>query len=169
MSRNLKEEMDANVYIGTKIIKATLITKKEYCDYRGWEVPSDEDPNEEVYIVEYAADPKNKPNIEGHEGYVSMSPKHVFEKAYKRTHGMTFSDALEAVKNGRLICRKGWNGKGQHVYMEEHAKFILGKGTGMEHDRVYPPVLCLLNAKGDHQLGWVPSQGDLFATDWELV
>lgn len=69
-------------YIGTKKIKAVLTTKREYYDYRGWNVPEDEDPNEEVYLVEYEVDPKSKPNHDSHRGYISMSPKHVFEKAY---------------------------------------------------------------------------------------
>ena len=70
-------------YIGTKNIKARPLTKQEYCDYRGWAVPPDEDPNEEIYLVEYAVDPESKPNHPDHEGYITMSPKHVFEKAYK--------------------------------------------------------------------------------------
>ena len=79
-------------YIGTKNIKAKLITKKEYCDYRGWDVPENEDPNEEVYLVEYSADPESKPNHPDHEGYISMSPKHVFDKAYKPAD--TYMDRL---------------------------------------------------------------------------
>jgi hypothetical protein len=70
-------------YTGTKVIKAKPMTKREYCDYRGWNVPEGEDPNEEVYLVEYEADPSSKPNHQDHEGYISMSPKHVFDKAYK--------------------------------------------------------------------------------------
>ena len=45
-------------YIGVKEIKAKPMTRKEYCDYRGWEVPADEDPNEELYLVEYPVDPE---------------------------------------------------------------------------------------------------------------
>lgn len=79
-------------YIGTKVIKAKPMTKKEYCDYRGWVVPSDEDPLEEVYLVEYEVDPLSIPNHPDHKGYISMSPKHVFEKAYKAAD--TYMDRL---------------------------------------------------------------------------
>jgi hypothetical protein len=72
-------------YTGTKNIKAVLTTRAQYCDYRGWTLPEDEDPNEEIYLVEYEADPSSKPNHPNHEGYISMSPKHVFEKAYQRS------------------------------------------------------------------------------------
>lgn len=79
-------------YIGVKAIKATPMTRKEYCDYRGWEVPSDEDPNEELYLVEYPVDSESRPNHPNHDGYVSMSPKHVFDKAYIQVEGISHID-----------------------------------------------------------------------------
>lgn len=75
-------------YIGTKVLKAKPMTKQEYCDYRGWKVPEDEDPNEPVYLVEYEPDPKSKPNHPDHKGYISMSPKFVFDKAYTEIDGL---------------------------------------------------------------------------------
>ena len=80
-------------FIGTKTIKAFPMTKQEYNIYRGWPIPPEEDPNEEVYLVEYAPDSKSKPNHPDHEGYISMSPKHVFDEAYKIAE--TYMDRLE--------------------------------------------------------------------------
>ena len=68
-------------YVGTKELKATPMNKEEYCQYRQWEVPSNENPKEEGYLVEYLDG--GKPNDERHLGYISWSPKDVFEKAYK--------------------------------------------------------------------------------------
>lgn len=52
--------------------------------------------------------------------------------------------------------------------MEEMcASLPVGQGGSMKHTRDYPPVLCLFNAAGKHQLGWLPSQGDIFAEDWQ--
>ena len=84
-------------FIGTKKIKAVETTKQEYCDYRGWKVPEDEDPIEEIYLVEYEVDPLSKPNHTNHRGYISMSPKHVFEDAYKPAS--TFLDRLHIEAN----------------------------------------------------------------------
>ena len=71
------------LFIGTKVIKAsTEMSRKEYCDYRGWELPKDENGDDRVYLVEYEVDETSKPNHPNHEGYISMSPKAVFEKAY---------------------------------------------------------------------------------------
>lgn len=70
-------------YTGTKTIKAVPMTKGAYNKYRGWDMPAGEDTNEQVYLVEYEADPSSKPNHPDHAGYISMSPKHVFDKAYR--------------------------------------------------------------------------------------
>jgi hypothetical protein len=71
---------EAKTYTGTKTLKAIPATRVEYCAYRGWEVPSDENPADAGYMVEY--EPDGKPNITGHDGYVSWSPADVFERTY---------------------------------------------------------------------------------------
>ena len=68
-------------YVGTKKLKAIPMNKEEYCQYRQWEVPLNENPKEEGYLVEYLDG--GKPNDERHLGYISWSPKYVFEKTYK--------------------------------------------------------------------------------------
>jgi len=70
----------SKTYVGTKIVHAELCTKRAYCKVRKWDVPTDEDPNEMGYIIEYADG--QRPNVKGYEGYVSWSPKDVFEKSY---------------------------------------------------------------------------------------
>lgn len=57
-------------FIGLKQIEAKPMTRGDYNDYRGWTVPSNENPNEEGYLVKYE------------DGYVSWSPKETFEKSY---------------------------------------------------------------------------------------
>lgn len=58
-------------YIGTKIIQAEPLTLGAYNERRGWTIPADEDPAREGYFVSYP------------DGYVSWSPKEVFEEAYR--------------------------------------------------------------------------------------
>lgn len=57
-------------YIGTKLVQAKPMTRGEYNDCRGWQTPENENPEDEGYLVEYS------------DGYISWSPKEVFEKAY---------------------------------------------------------------------------------------
>ena len=80
-----------NKYIGTKELLAKPMTRREYNDYRGRELPSDENPNDEGYLVEYLNG--GKPNDARHEGYISWSPVDVFNNAYKPAD--TFLDRLK--------------------------------------------------------------------------
>ena len=57
-------------YIGTKLIKATPMNLGEYNEYKGWDMPTGEDPAREGYLVVYS------------DSYESWSPKEVFESAY---------------------------------------------------------------------------------------
>lgn len=41
-------------YIGTKIIKAKPMTRGEYNKLREWEIPENENPADEGYLVEYS-------------------------------------------------------------------------------------------------------------------
>ena len=66
-------------YIGTKIILATPMTRQEYNNYRGWELPKNEEGNDEGYLVEYPDGISNHPE---HRGYISWSPKSQFDMAY---------------------------------------------------------------------------------------
>lgn len=57
-------------YIGTKIVKAEPMTRGDYNNYRGWQIPADEDPMDEGYLMEYE---------NGHEQWL---PKEMFEADY---------------------------------------------------------------------------------------
>lgn len=83
---------------------------------------------------------------------------------------MRFSEALEKVLSGSsMIRRAGWNGKGQHVYLEDSLSYTIQEGVFKGTRREYQPVLVLFNTAQQHQPGWLPSMGDLLANDWELV
>jgi hypothetical protein len=73
-------------YIGTKIINAKPMTRLEWCDYRGWTVPENEDGRDGGYLVEYTDG--GKANMPEYSGYVSWSPKDVFERAYHPHDGV---------------------------------------------------------------------------------
>lgn len=67
-------------YVGTKVIHAVAMSRQAYNDYRGWQLPADENGEDNGYLVEYADG--GQPNVPGHAGYISWSPAEVFEKAY---------------------------------------------------------------------------------------
>lgn len=61
-----------NKYVGVKLIEAEPMKLGDYNKFKGWQMPLDEHPLREGYKVVYP------------DGYVSWSPKEVFEKAYMR-------------------------------------------------------------------------------------
>lgn len=68
------------LYVGTKIVSARPMTRAEYNQYRGWQLPADEDGSDAGYLVEYRDG--GKPNHPDHQGYISWSPAEQFERAY---------------------------------------------------------------------------------------
>jgi len=73
---------------------------------------------------------------------------------------MNFGQAIEELKANKTMQRKGWNGKGMHIYLEAGIE----KGT-----KIYEPVICMYTANKTIQPGWLASQADILAEDWDVV
>ncbi len=164
-------------YIGVKEINATPMSRAAYNLFRGWELPKDENGEDEGYLVEYIDG--GQANTATYKGYVSWSPKDVFERAYKPTEGMTFGLALEALKKGCKVARKGWNGKGMWLILVPGQKEVaLRQGTpygdalALTSCEILPHIdMWTTNAHGRRAMlpGWVASQTDMLSDDWEIV
>lgn len=157
-------------FIGTKIINARAMTRGEYNAFRGWTVPADEDPSDAGYLVEYTDG--GKPNTAEFAGYVSWSPKDVFEKAYHAVSGMTFGLALEAVKNGAKVTRAGWH-PGSFVYYVPAASYPAQTGAAKSHfgDGAKVPYKAYLAVKQADETVcvFVPGMDSILADDWQPV
>jgi len=142
------------IYIGVKLITATPMTHGEYAKEKYG------DSLESVFAKE------NKDTL-GYkvvyqDGYVSWSPKKVFEEAYRPITDMTYGLAIESMKKGNKVARRGWNGKG----MTLHAQFP------DEHSKMTHPYLYMTIpdcSEGIRKLPWQPAQVDIFAEDWYVV
>lgn len=104
-------------------------------------------------------------------------------KAVKENCG--FGEAIEAVKNGYMIGREGWNGKGLFVFAQVPAmidKEVVAKmqslpqsvknefksrfvGLGKRQHITYSNQLALVKPSNDIN-GWSPSTSDAMANDW---
>lgn len=158
-------------YIGTKIINAEPMTRAAYNEFRGWNLPADENGTDEGYLVEYMDG--GKPNVPTHVGYVSWSPKEQFENAYRATDGLSFGLAVEAMKKGEKLERAGWNGKGLFVYLVPGNSYPAQTGAAKsyfgENGMVaYNDYLAIKNVN-DTVSTWVPSINDVLADDWSIV
>ena len=168
-------------YLGTKLVNMKPMARDEYNYFRGWPLPADEDGADEGYLVEYLDG--GQANTKEYTGYVSWSPKDVADRSYRPINGLTFGLAIEAAKQGKKIARRGWNGKGMWVVLmpalslppfscqEPGAKVNdrTAKRIGEDTPLDSQPYFAMWDARGEGLPGWLASQADMLAEDWEIV
>lgn len=83
---------------------------------------------------------------------------------------MTFGDALAALKAGKCVARKGWNGKHQYVELATCISYKAGAGeiVNVQHNNIGNKALAFVGTSGV-QMGWLASQADMLAEDWYIV
>lgn len=89
---------------------------------------------------------------------------------------VSFGVALEALKSGCRMSRKGWNGKGLSVvYQKGYPQGIpcnkqTAEAWGMNEGDLFKcePYLQISTIDGSHAM-WVPSVRDCLAEDWFVV
>ena len=86
------------------------------------------------------------------------------EDVYFSIEGDTydFGTAINFLKDGLKVARKGWNGKGMWICLIPHGNNSW-KGYPMQH------CIGMKTADGNMQPGWVASQTDMLAEDWVIV
>lgn len=161
----------AQKFIGTKLVLAGVMNRAAYNAFRGWPLPADENGADEGYLVEYLDG--GAPNVPGHAGYVSWSPKEQFDNAYRPVTSMTFGLALEALKRGARVARDGWNGKGMFAYLVPANSYPAQTGAAKASfgEGGLVPYNAYLALKGadDTVSTWAPSGSDALAEDWLIV
>lgn len=143
-------------YIGVKQITAQPMNLGDYNKSKGWKIPTNEDPLREGYQVTYQ------------DGYVSWSPKEIFEDAYRKTNGMTFGLAIEALKEGKKVARDGWNGKNMWLsYLDPYnnKQFTLHE---KDIEGTFSPYIGMKTADNKY-VPWLASQTDILAEDWVIL
>ena len=97
-----------------------------------------------------------------------------------------FGEAIEALKQGKKVTRKDWNGKGLFVFKkvpEEIGIEIIPKmqslpqsvkdtfierGRSIKYSIKYSNQLVIVDRNNEIK-GWSPSASDALAEDWEIV
>ena len=87
--------------------------------------------------------------------------------------GMDFGSAIRALKDGKKVARRGWNGKGMFIFkaeadsMDYHTQANLSciKDVVKESN----DFLVMKTADNKLQPGWLASQSDMLSEDWMIV
>ena len=87
----------------------------------------------------------------------------------KPCDGEDFSWAIKALKEGKAVRRKGWNGKNQFVQIAHSISYCRsGLRFNPEHKNIGNRAIVFVGTSGE-QVGWLASQADMLADDWELA
>ncbi len=68
---------------------------------------------------------------------------------------LTFGEALQSLKDGGRIARKGWNGKGMWLELQRPDA----------HSKMSLPYIYMKTADS-HLVPWLASQTDVLGEDW---
>jgi hypothetical protein len=125
--------------------------------------------------------------IRGVNGELYPCKPDIFEKTYdidektdsvmeapETTHG--FDWAIQQLKAGRKVQRKGWNGKGMFITLQQGStvdgelmrnapakEFYTGKKCNIA------PHIDMKVADDSYVVGWLASQTDMLAEDWQIA
>ena len=155
-------------YIGVKEVVAAPMTRGEHSVSKGFDKVLTGSAEDEGYQVIYA------------DGYESWSPEAVFKVAYRLIEETTFGLAIEALRKGRRVARKGWNGKGMYIVKQVDSDIsadIVPKMQSLPQtakDTLYPNgisyrnQMIIINQDGVAN-SWVASSSDTFAEDWVIL
>lgn len=89
---------------------------------------------------------------------------------------MDFGMAIVALKRGKCVARSGWNGKGMFLTLqpgsEVEGSLMRNEGAKNyygEHTVKIAAHIDMKAADGTYVPGWLASQTDMLAEDWEIV
>jgi hypothetical protein len=94
-----------------------------------------------------------------------------------------FGGALSALKSGLKVVRTGWSGKGMFIVLmpalylppyntadtSRKVNDRTAKWIGEDQPLDCQPYIAMYTATKQWQPGWLASQADLLADDWEIV
>lgn len=157
-----------NQYIRTEVVKAEPMTYEEA--YNNGLIP------ENSYIKEYNDAPGY--HIIFIDGYRCWKPKNVFDEEFKVVEGVTFGHAIQALKAGFKVARKGWNGKSMFLWLKPAATVKaewckdpmlkeLAEANGGEIEAL--GTICMFTAQKQILSGWLASQTDMLSEDWVIL
>ena len=97
----------------------------------------------------------------------------------RQVQGLTFSLALENLKLGKKVARKGWNGKGMWIALGAGQENLPSDKFWNKHSKAHAeqnggkanvlPYIIFKTANDEILMGWLASQTDMLSDDWEIV
>jgi len=99
-------------------------------------------------------------------GFVEVKEEQKFEPLLPPG---SFGWAIERLKAGERLTRRGWNGKRQYIELASCISYRNPRGQviNANHDAIGSNAIAFVGTSGT-QIGWLASQSDMLAEDWEI-
>ena len=83
---------------------------------------------------------------------------------------MNFGKAINLLKEGKKLRRKGWNGKNQYIELATNISYknVDGEIININHKTIGNKAIAFIGTSGV-QIGWLASQPDMLSDDWEII
>lgn len=141
-------------YIGAVVVSAEPMRR-----VKGWDLSANENGDDLGYRI-----------TDGKENrYMS---KDEFERVYRVNGMLTFGQAIELLKQGKRVCRSGWNGAKMFLRLVQcdHYELLDDKipefKRGPEWNLL--PFIMMKTAQ-DTLVPWLASQTDMLSEDWMVI
>lgn len=81
-----------------------------------------------------------------------------------------FGEAIRNLKVGKKVARRGWNGKSQYIELATGISYVnaASEVVNCNHEAIGNKAIAFVGTSGV-QMGWLASQADMLAEDWEVV
>lgn len=164
--------LDLKSFSAMKNVDAAPMTRQAYNNLRGWELPENEDGNDDGYIT---VDTTELSNVDGYDGYVSWTPKNMFDNQFyaadehpvKKGDLCDFGSAIYLLEQGERVMRAGWNGKNMWLILIEADQYEL-KAWKYFNATEQLPFIAMKTA--DNKIvPWLASQTDMLCKDWTIA
>lgn len=80
-----------------------------------------------------------------------------------------FGEAIRLIKQGKKVARKNWNGKGMYIFEVGINTFLTNANLTDLENPVINESIAMKTADGSVCIGWLASQADMLADDWQVV
>lgn len=170
MNKEKLKTLQTLTLFGSKFVVAYPMTRLEYNNLRNWDLPSDENGDDEGFMIENLTNAK--PNTDFSEGYISWSTKEQVFLEFRETDNFPFGVAIEALKMGHKVQRSGWNGKDMYLVILDPARdnLITLSVSCIEAKRelALQPFIVMKTVDNTY-VPWLASQTDMLSDDWRIV
>ncbi len=97
----------------------------------------------------------------------------------KQKTDLSFSHAIQEMKNGNRVARAGWNGKNMWICKGDGHPALTADKFWNKHTKEFAesnggtaevlPYLIMKTADNKILMGWLASQTDMLANDWCIL